>query len=64
MVLYDRHTTNTVQVRIIHGPVRLYTVLHGLVRSYTASMRVQSSSTIMRTQTQHYKCLRLSSFIK
>jgi len=93
MVLYDRHTTNTVQVRIIHGPVRLYTVLHGLVRSYqtprsdyfpwqyikvatrdviavrrlrsyTASMCVQSSSTIIRTQTQHYKCLRLSSFIK
>jgi hypothetical protein len=38
-VSYDRHATNTVQVRTIHdrhGIVRVYTVSHGLVRSYTA----------------------------
>jgi hypothetical protein len=36
---YDRHKTNTVHVRNIHGRhgiVRVYTVSHCLVRSYTA----------------------------
>jgi hypothetical protein len=39
-VSYDRHTTNTVHIRYIHGRhgiVRVYTVSHCLVRSYTAS---------------------------
>ena len=40
MVSYDRHTADTVQERIIHGPVRLFTVLHGCVRSYTASLYI------------------------
>jgi hypothetical protein len=39
-ISFDRHTTNTVQVRIMHdrnGLVRVYTDSHRLVRSYTAS---------------------------
>jgi hypothetical protein len=49
-VSYDRHTTNTVDIRNIHGRhgiVRVYTVSHCLVRSSTAST---SARTIQKTQ--------------
>jgi hypothetical protein len=44
-VSYDRHTTNTVHVRKIHsrhGIVRVNTVSHCLVRSYTASTEART----------------------
>jgi hypothetical protein len=53
-VSYDRHTTNTVQVRIIHGRygiVRVYTVSLGLVRYVFHGLYICMSCTTKTTTT-------------